>query len=64
MKKADFWIKKLELKHHPEGGYYKELFKSEELIRKGGLPSRYSSNRSFYTSIYFLLKTGEVSKFH
>ena len=29
---ADAWIKKLELIAHPEGGYYKEIYRSLENI--------------------------------
>ncbi len=61
---ADFWINKLELKPHPEGGFYKEVYRSPEQIKKEGLPERYKEDRSIFTTIYFLLKSNEVSKFH
>lgn len=61
---ADFWINHLQLKAHPEGGYFKEVYRSGEFIQKRGLPSRYNSFRSFSTSIYFLLKSHEFSAFH
>ncbi len=32
--KAELWIKKLQLKLHPEGGYYKETYRSNEIIKK------------------------------
>ena len=63
-KNAEFWIKKLGLKPHPEGGYYREVYHSDEIILKEHLPSRYESHRSFSTSIYFLLKKSQISKFH
>lgn len=47
-----------------EGGYYKEVYRSEETISKEGLPERYEGGRSFGTDIYFLIHKGEVSKFH
>jgi len=61
---ANFWIEKLKLSRHPEGGYFREVYRSDEFIQKKGLPGRYSSFRSFSTSIYFLLKSGEISAFH
>ena len=64
MKNADYWIEKLEMLAHPEGGYFKEIYRASEIIDAGSLPNRYSSNHSFSTSIYFLLKSGQVSKFH
>ncbi len=64
MKNAEYWIKKLNLITHPEGGYYKEVFKSPEQLVKSGLPKRYKSERSFLTSIYYLLKNEHISKFH
>lgn len=63
MKSADYWIDKLELVRHPEGGFYRETYRSEEKI-PSGLPGRYEGERSFSTSIYFLLKSGQYSAFH
>lgn len=61
---ANYWIEKFNLIKHPEGGYYKEIYRSVEQIDCKALPGRYQTNRSFLTSIYFLLKLGQVSKFH
>jgi predicted cupin superfamily sugar epimerase len=57
-------IKNFDLKKHPEGGYFKEIYRSSEAIPKRALPSRYKSSRSFCTSIYFLLPSGAVSRLH
>jgi predicted cupin superfamily sugar epimerase len=62
--KANYWIQKLDLKHHPEGGHYREVYRSGETISETGLPARYTSDRSFSTSIYYLLQKGEFSAFH
>ncbi|MBX2841079.1 MAG: cupin domain-containing protein [Flammeovirgaceae bacterium] len=62
--KASYWIEKLELIAHPEGGYFKETYKSKEEINKDALPARYSGDRAFSTAIYFLLKGDEFSAFH
>jgi predicted cupin superfamily sugar epimerase len=64
MKKAEFWIKELQLKPHPEGGFFKEIYRSETKLLKKGLPPRFSGNRNAITSIYYLLKSKDISKFH
>ena len=64
MKTANYWIEKLELKDHPEGGYYKETYRSDEEIGDIALPKRYSKSRNVSTSIYYLLAKTDISKFH
>ncbi len=49
---------------HPEGGYYKETYRSEETIHQAALSGRFSGDRSFSTAIYFLLEQGNFSAFH
>jgi predicted cupin superfamily sugar epimerase len=48
-------IARLELKPHPEGGYYRETFRDKRVDANG---------RSFSTAIYFLLARGERSQWH
>ncbi|GAM10400.1 hypothetical protein OR1_02689 [Geobacter sp. OR-1] len=57
-------IRKLELLRHPEGGWYRETYRSEETIPAAALPDRFSGDRSFCTAIYFLLEKGDFSAFH
>lgn len=57
-------IEHFELLPHPEGGYYKETYRSDEFISKDALPERFSGDRSFCTAIYFLLEQGDYSAFH
>ena len=64
MKDAGYWIKSLELIEHPEGGYFRETYRSPEAICKDSLPARYEGDRSFSTSIYFLLIGEQFSAFH
>jgi predicted cupin superfamily sugar epimerase len=64
MSSAKYWIEKLDLTKHPEGGYFKEVYRSAENMPKKNLPARYQSNRNFATSIYFLLEGKEFSSFH
>ncbi len=49
---------------HPEGGYYKESFISAENITDSDLTTTFEDKRILWTSIYFLLRNGEVSNFH
>lgn len=49
---------------HPEGGYYKETYRSGEMIDMDALPARFNGNRHFSTAIYFLLEAGNFSAFH
>lgn len=52
------------LQAHPEGGWYKETYRSRELIPSNALPERFSAKRTFSTAIYFLLEKGNFSAFH
>lgn len=61
---AETIIKTLNLKKHPEGGYYRQTYKSEEIIEQASLPDRFSGNRYFSTAIYFLLRETDISAFH
>lgn len=49
---------------HPEGGYFKETYRSAELVNKESLPERFAGDRHFSTAIYFLLEQGNFSAFH
>ena len=55
---AQTLIRKLGLIEHPEGGWYREVYRSSENVstRKG--------RRSALTTIYFLLARGQRSVFH
>ncbi|MDJ1154956.1 cupin domain-containing protein [Macrococcus caseolyticus] len=53
MNKQDF-IETLQLQPHPEGGYYYETYQSEIKV----------ADKRLYTSIYFLLESGNISHFH
>ncbi len=58
------WIEQLGLEKHPEGGWYKEIYRSSENIPSECLPTRFDGERSFCTSIYFLLCGDEFSALH
>ena len=57
-------IKDFDLQAHPEGGFYKETYRSAEMIPQSALPARFSGSRLFSTAIYFLLPQNNFSAFH
>ncbi|MGB3849527.1 MAG: cupin domain-containing protein [Tunicatimonas sp.] len=54
--KAKYWIDKLGLEPHPEGGFYKRTYESSAKIK--------SLDRPHSTAIYFLLLADKFSAFH
>jgi hypothetical protein len=54
MRTADAIIAALELKPHPEGGWYRETFRAEAP----------PGTRAAVTAIYYLLRAGERSHWH
>ncbi len=64
MTNASTLIEELQLLSHPEGGYYREMYRSPDQLAQNALPSPYSGDRAVVTSIYFLLKKGEKSRYH
>ena len=61
---AQYWIEKLNLVEHPEGGFFAPVFRASERIGRTGLPDRFTGNRIIVSSIYYLLKRGQFSTFH
>lgn len=57
-------INNLELLPHPEGGYFKETYRSEGSINQNALNGSFSGNRSYCTGIYFLLTSDTFSALH
>tara|TARA_R110000787_G_scaffold29800_1_gene80604 strand:- start:8465 stop:8962 length:498 start_codon:yes stop_codon:yes gene_type:complete len=57
-------IKKLNLKEHPEGGYFSETYRSSEMISNDQLGVAYSGDRNHSTCIYFMLTSEKFSAFH
>ncbi len=56
--KARGLIRKLGLKPHPEGGYYREIHRAAESVGTS------KGRRSALTTIFFLLPEGQRSLFH
>lgn len=61
---ASYWIEKLRLEKHPEGGYFREVFRSTDVLEMDSLPERFPGDRYTLTCIYFLLEKNSFSAFH
>lgn len=64
MKTVEDIVETLNLQVHPEGGYFKEVYRSAEKIPKETFPSQFSGDRNVCTAIYFLLPSHHRSLFH
>src|ERR1700754_574457 len=59
-KNAGYYINSLMLQPHPEGGYYKEVFRSQQnVVREASTIMKQAC-----TSIYYLLEDADFSGFH
>jgi hypothetical protein len=70
-KDARYWIKKLGLLKHPEGGFYRETYRSDitidthiDSVKQQHDEPAQSGARSIASSIYYLLEGNQVSFFH
>jgi uncharacterized protein len=57
-------IDNLQLQPHPEGGFYRETWRSDLCIPRSILPAGYSGDRTAGTAILFLIPTGYCSRWH
>ena len=57
-------ITTLDLSPHPEGGFYKETYRSTGTIGENSLPDNMVGYRTYGTSIYYLLRSHDFSAFH
>jgi uncharacterized protein len=57
-------IENLQLQPHPEGGFYRETWRSELTLSQFSLPVGYGGERAAGTAILFLLPTGHFSRWH
>ena len=60
MQTASYWINHLNLQPHPEGGYYREIFRSQQRVLGQGE----DESKQAVTSIYYLLEGSDFSGFH
>jgi predicted cupin superfamily sugar epimerase len=63
-KDAAAWVTALGLIPHPEGGCFRETYRSPEALAAGALPGRFGASRALSTAIYYLLRAGEHSHLH
>jgi len=62
LRNAAYWIARLQLTQHIEGGWYNEVYRSDLAIEQ--LPSSFPGKRNICTHIYFLLERHGYSAFH
>lgn len=55
---AEEWISRLNLRPHPEGGFFRETYRAKKTV------STPTGERAMATHIYFLLRAGECSHLH
>ena len=58
------WARRLDLSPHPEGGWFKETWRSGLTMPQSALPPDYAGPRSAGTAILFLLMPGQQSAWH
>uniref|UniRef100_Q3ATW2 DUF985 domain-containing protein n=1 Tax=Chlorobium chlorochromatii (strain CaD3) TaxID=340177 RepID=Q3ATW2_CHLCH len=70
MDNALHWINCLQLQPHPEGGYYRETYRSSgnysfsDSAPQTSESTFFQGERSYATAIYYLLQSGERSRLH
>lgn len=64
MADAQYWISKLGLVPHDEGGWYSETYRSPDRLPLTALPEGYTGSRPCSTAIYFLVTHTAPSRFH
>ena len=57
-------VDRLDLAPHPEGGFYRETWRSPVELARESLPAGYPGPRAAMTAILFLLPTGVSSALH
>ncbi|TLX77200.1 cupin domain-containing protein [Labilibacter sediminis] len=63
-KQAKEIVNHLQLQEHPEGGWYKEVYRSDMVLNQKALPHTFTADKSALTSIYYLLANAQYSAFH
>lgn len=58
------WARGLDLSPHPEGGWFRETWRSELTVAQSALPPEYTGPRNAGTAILFLLMPGQQSAWH
>jgi predicted cupin superfamily sugar epimerase len=58
------YVQLLGLAPHPEGGFYREMYRSPTVVQAQHLPKRFEGPRNMATAIYYLLSADDFSVFH
>lgn len=61
---AAYWIEKLQLSSHVEGGAFAQYYQSSLILPASVLPADFKGDRPVCTGIYFLLQQGQFSAMH
>ena len=64
MKNIEEIIQNLRLEPHPEGGFFRETYRSDGIITEQNLGIGYYDSRNYSTCIYYLLTSDVFSAFH
>ncbi len=64
MASAAHYIDALSMQAHPEGGYYAVVYRHPVFIPDGVHPDIPAGGRPLSSTIYYLLSSGEISRFH
>ncbi len=57
-------VEALKLSPHPEGGYFRETYRSSEQLDSDALPERYEGSRNICTAIFYLITSDAFSSMH
>ena len=58
------WVRQLDMGPHPEGGFFRETWRSELVVGESALPPDYNGPRNAGTAIYFVPLPGQQSAWH
>ncbi len=61
---AQYWIEKLKLANHLEGGAFREIYRAALMLPQTALAEAHKADRNAMTSIYYLLQQGDFSALH
>lgn len=61
---AQTYIQALQLQAHPEGGFFRETYRSKDVTDLGSADNTQVNRRHVSTGIYFLMEQGNFSAFH
>lgn len=57
-------IRMLALEPHPEGGWFREIYRTPFTVGAESLPERFAGARSLSATIHYLLERGDASHLH